>query len=168
MITYLGLKTDAQGWKHFAWLVTLNGVDISYRTGIGHSKSPYLLDAARCIKSSLFGKPKPEPGYLLVSISKEQAQDMLGIFNIRKTLWNAERLNYIYVKVPKVRDILWSLYVDYSCTQDTFEDFCSNMGYDTDSRRALDTYLACQGSGAKLRKIMKSENYLERISAWEL
>ena len=27
---------------------------------------------------------------------------------------------------------------------------------------------ACQESGHKLRKIMKSKNYLERIQAWEL
>lgn len=27
---------------------------------------------------------------------------------------------------------------------DTFDDFCSNLGYDTDSRKALDSYLDCQ------------------------
>ena len=168
MIQFLGIKTDEKGWKHFVWIATLNGVDIEYKTGLGHAKSPYTLDAARCIKSSIFGKPKPKSGYLLMNISKEQAQDMLSIFNMSRTLWNAERLDCIYIKIPKVREILNSLVMDYTCAQDTFEDFCSNMGYDTDSRRALETYLACQESGHKLRKIMKSKNYLERIQAWEL
>lgn len=168
MIQFLGIKTDANGWKHFAWLVTLNGVDIEYKTGLGHSKSPYTLDAARCIKSSIFGKPKPVPGYLLTSISKDQARDFLGVFNMSKVQWNAERLNYIHVKVPRVKDILWSLYIDASGAQESFDDWCSNYGYDTDSRRALDIYLACQESGHKLRKIMKSNGYMERIGAWEL
>lgn len=168
MIQFLGIKTDDSGWKHFAWIATLNGVDVEYRTGLGHSKSPYKLDGARCIKNNIFGKPKPMPGYLLESISKDQARDFLSVFNLSRTLWNAERLNWIHVKVPRVKDILWSLYMDASGAQESFEDWCSNYGYDTDSRRALNMYFACQESGHKLRKIMKSKNYLERIEAWEL
>lgn len=168
MMQFLGIKTNASGWKHFSWLATLNGVDVEYKTGLGHSKSPYTLDGARCIKNNIFGKPKHKPGYILMSISKDQAYDLLGVFNMSKVQWNADRLNYIYVEIPKIRDILHSLYLDCSCAQDTFEDFCDNMGYDTDSRRALDTYLKCQESGHKLRKIMKSKNYMERIQAWEL
>ena len=91
MIKFLGIKTDASGWKHFAWIATLNGIDIEYKTGLGHSKSPYTLDAARCIKSSLFGKPKRKPGYILMSVTKEQACDLLSAFNMSNTLWNAEK-----------------------------------------------------------------------------
>ena len=56
MIQFLGIKTDVNGWEHFAWIATLNGVDIEYKTGLGHSKSPYILDAARCIESSPISK----------------------------------------------------------------------------------------------------------------
>ena len=73
-----------------------------------------------------------------------------------------------YIHVPKLKDVLYSLATDYSCAQDTFEDFCANMDYDTDSRKALETYLKCQESGHKLRKILKSKNAIERILAWEL
>lgn len=168
MIQFLGIKTDEKGWKHFAWIATLNGIDIDYKTGLGHSKSPYTLDGAGGIKSNMFGKPKPMSGHLLISVDKDQARDFLSVFNMSRTLWNAERLDYIYVKIPRVRDILWSLYMDASGAQESFDDWCSNYGYETDSRRTLETYLACQESGHKLRKIMKSKNYLERIQAWEL
>ena len=34
-----------------------------------------------------------------------------------------------------------------------FADFCDELGYDVDSRNALDTYLKCQESALKLRKL---------------
>lgn len=75
---------------------------------------------------------------------------------------------YTWAVVPKIKDVLYTLALDYSCAQDTFEDFCLNLGYDTDSRKALETYFKCQESGHKLRKILKSKNAIERILAWEL
>lgn len=46
MIQFLGIKTDDNGWMHFAWLARLNGVDISYKTGIGHCKIANSVDKA--------------------------------------------------------------------------------------------------------------------------
>ena len=74
----------------------------------------------------------------------------------------------VRIYVPKLRDILCSMASDAQCAQDSFEDFCSNLGYDTDSRKALETYLACQESGRKLRLILKSKNAIERINDWGL
>lgn len=34
----------------------------------------------------------------------------------------------------------------------TFKEWCGNFGYDTDSRKALETYHACQANTEKLRK----------------
>lgn len=167
MIQFLGIKTDDTGWKHFAWLATLNGVDIEYKTGIGHCKIANSVDKGGVITG--WGLKKRPPGYLKAQhISSEFSKraDIYRALGIKPVIANESV--QVFIKIPRVRDILHSLYMDYSCSQGTFEDFCSNMGYDTDSRRALDTYLACQESGAKLRKIMKSENHLERIAAWEL
>ena len=96
--------------------------------------------------------------------------------SIKQKSWNRPKTskkivnvgNYTWAIVPKIKDILYALALDYSFAQDTFEDFCSNLGYDTDSRKALETYLKCQESGHKLRKILKSKNAIERILAWEL
>ena len=38
-----------------------------------------------------------------------------------------------------------------TCDQ-SFDDWCDNLGFDTDSRKALDTYLACQEQASKFRR----------------
>lgn len=103
----------------------------------------YFTGLGHSIKSKNWNKPKSEKKLIKVD-------------------------DYTWATVPKLKDVLYSLATDYSCAQDTFEDFCANLGYDTDSRKALDTYLKCQESGHKLRKILKSKNALERILAWEM
>lgn len=60
--------------------------------------------------------------------------------------------------VPTAAAVLASLLSDAQCAADTFEDFCSNLGYDTDSRKALETYLACQATGTAMRRFL-GEHY---------
>lgn len=55
-------------------------------------------------------------------------------------------------KPPTLDDVLYSLVMDSSAAQESFEEWCGNYGYDTDSRSALDTYLQCQESYHKLIK----------------
>ena len=54
---------------------------------------------------------------------------------------------------PILADILHSLQSDASLASESFDDFCGELGYDTDSRKALETYLACQKSGTDLRSL---------------
>ena len=61
---------------------------------------------------------------------------------------------------PEVANVLYCLLCDAFCGQDTFEDFCDNFGYDTDSRKALELYLACQKIEKDLRKLLGNDfNY---------
>ena len=61
---------------------------------------------------------------------------------------------------PEVADVLYCFLSDALCGQDTFEDFCCNYGYDTDSRKALEIYLACQKTEQDLRKLLGNDfNY---------
>jgi len=53
---------------------------------------------------------------------------------------------------PKCDDVLHALINDASAEGEGFSDWCSNLGYDTDSRKALQTYLDCQEIAQKLRK----------------
>lgn len=48
---------------------------------------------------------------------------------------------------------------DAICGESTFEDFCSDLGYDTDSRRAERIYKACQKSNRKLHRIFSGNIY---------
>jgi hypothetical protein len=67
------------------------------------------------------------------------------------------------VVAPKAAGVFHSLCSDTECGGYTFEEFCDNLGYDTDSRKALKTYLACQEIGSKLRQLLGHE-LLQEIS----
>lgn len=54
---------------------------------------------------------------------------------------------------PHAADVLYSLLLDSSAAEMTFASWCAEFGYDTDSRKALDTYLACQENADKLARI---------------
>lgn len=45
---------------------------------------------------------------------------------------------------PKLESVLESLSMDISSARDSFQDFCDNCGYDTDSRKAFSIFEACQ------------------------
>ena len=54
---------------------------------------------------------------------------------------------------PHMAGVLHSLILDSSACGESFDEWCDNFGYDTDSRKALETYLACQANAAKIHKI---------------
>lgn len=58
---------------------------------------------------------------------------------------------------PQAHDVLECLYSDMECAQYGFDDFCSNLGYDRDSRKAERIYEACRESGKKLQKFLGKE-----------
>lgn len=60
-------------------------------------------------------------------------------------------------KAPSAADVLYCLCADASALDEGFEDWCSNFGYDTDSRKALDTFLACQSVGRKVRTFLGAD-----------
>jgi hypothetical protein len=61
------------------------------------------------------------------------------------------------VREPNAADVLSSLCSDAQAGAESHEDFCSNFGYDTDSRKALDIYLRCQAIGRDVRKLLGSD-----------
>lgn len=62
--------------------------------------------------------------------------------------WQATRPH-----APHVAGVLHSVILDSSACGQSFDDWCADYGYDSDSRRALQTYLACQENAAKLDKV---------------
>lgn len=55
-------------------------------------------------------------------------------------------------KPPSLDDVLHSLVMDASAEEEGFEDWCADLGFDPDSRKALETYLTCQNNVRRLRK----------------
>lgn len=58
---------------------------------------------------------------------------------------------------PTAASVLHGLLLDASAGDDSFADWCDNYGYDTDSRKALETYLACQETAQKLAQLFTAE-----------
>lgn len=66
---------------------------------------------------------------------------------------------------PTVQDILYSLVSDAQCAHgNTFEDFCGELGYDSDSRKAEKLFHACRDTGAKLIRLFGDEQYLKLLA----
>ena len=54
---------------------------------------------------------------------------------------------------PDLKEVIYALLSDGYAGSLSFEDFCSDFGYDTDSRKAFATWEACKESGEKLGKL---------------
>lgn len=67
------------------------------------------------------------------------------------------------VAEPTAADVLDSLALDASCAQGTFEDFCSEFGYDTDSRKVERLFKACQKVRVDLERLFRSDRVEELI-----
>lgn len=55
---------------------------------------------------------------------------------------------------PTAADVLSCLVSDVHSGEQSFEDFCSDLGYDTDSRRAEKTWKTCAAMAPRVRKFL--------------
>jgi hypothetical protein len=55
---------------------------------------------------------------------------------------------------PDAADVISCLISDTSAGEQSFEDFCSDFGYDQDSRRAEATWKACANLAPKVRGLL--------------
>lgn len=60
-------------------------------------------------------------------------------------------------KAPKADDVLNCLASDYTEENASFEDWCAEFGYDTDSRKAERTFRVCQKQTAMLEHFLGAE-----------
>lgn len=58
------------------------------------------------------------------------------------------------IRKPKVEDVLNCLASDASGIDQSFEDWASELGYDTDSRKAEQIYQTCQKQARELRQLL--------------
>lgn len=68
---------------------------------------------------------------------------------------------------PKANDVMSCLVSDANAGMATFDDFCNEFGYDTDSRKAEQTWQACQRIGKQLSHLFGAD-YTEAMEhGWE-
>lgn len=58
---------------------------------------------------------------------------------------------------PGSSSVLECILSDASAGEETFDNFCSEFGYDTDSRKAYATWQACQGINKNMRRLLGSD-----------
>ena len=70
------------------------------------------------------------------------------------------------VPPPDVADVIHSLLMDASGTDEQFEDWAGNYGFDPDSRTAERIYHACQETAAALRRAFAPDELAELETAF--
>lgn len=55
---------------------------------------------------------------------------------------------------PHITSLLHAMLLDSQACDQSFASWCSDFGYNYDSRKAFDIYTACQENGDKLKKIV--------------
>lgn len=144
------------------WRVTFTGngraLSTDYSQGIGHVPG-YCQSRAtydhKCLQYDQHKAAESGQYPARASGTKQSSTDEKGNYIPPKTLWkpatsDTYRINKFGIKfrplpAPDAADVLHSLLLDASVTYATcFEDWASEYGYDTDSRKAEDIYNACK------------------------
>ena len=63
---------------------------------------------------------------------------------------------------PDLLTVLGCLFSDAQAGEDSFEDFCSEFGYETDSRKAEKTWKSCASMNVRLHKLLGADYDLVR------
>lgn len=142
------LVQDAENnWLHDAYKVVFTKANKShsfdYKQGIGHrvNKLP--------IKSE-----NNKPLKLAQKLSNDKS-----LYNKNQPTWGQKQ----WLVLPTAASVIWSLMLDSSACNESFGDWCSNYGYDEDSRKALELYLECQAVGQKLGFLSGIRSQIEEI-----
>jgi len=130
-VVYKGERTDALGGKHLmdAWVCTF--------TRDKRSITFDYFTGLGCRKAPAWNGPGPAP--------------RIG------TLLHAQWVAQAKPQAPSPADVLYCVLSDAEACGQSFESWCGNFGYDTDSRKGFATYEACQRNGDKLRGFFTSE-----------
>lgn len=70
------------------------------------------------------------------------------------------------VDAPTVADVVSSLLLDARCGEQTFEDYCADFGYDSDSRKAEAIWKRCKAMAPRVVHFFGEDNF-EALSRLE-
>ena len=131
---HLGLFINDDLSIHDRYIIFINGYDFEYFQGIGHREERKFFNEGKKFKELLYMKPqKTKKNMIFYKENIEQAS---------------------IVKPLKIDDVLSCLILDYSLSNDDFDDFCANLGYNEDSIKALEMYNNCRKNAKKLKNII--------------
>ncbi len=140
---FVGTKKD-QNWERDQFVVIFSNGKISesfdFSTGIGH-------------RLSLIGTNYKLSGKQIESV--KTLKETIGTDRLDNTVIKLSSGGYV-VK-PTQASVLYCLLSDADLGSESFDDFCDNLGYNSDSIADFKTYQACMATAKQLRKIFTSE-----------
>jgi len=145
---YLGLRNDALGGNRpmDAWIVTFHNEtskrteDFDFFTGIGLRAKPSEIDK----RNARFDLP----GLTARDLTERT------IYGKR---YYAKLETLRKPSAPEPASVLHSLLLDSAACDQSFSNWCADLGYDEDSRKAYATYEACQKNADKLARVLDSK-----------
>ena len=76
-----------------------------------------------------------------------------------------ECINYLLsISNVNTKDVLYCLLSDMDCGDMSFQDFCDDLGYNSDSIKDLGVYNACVTNGREFRKVMGKDLETVRLA----
>ena len=127
-------------WQHIAWNATLTtprgSFQTPYKQGIGHIPKEWGIDARSLAGSEALNRILRTGRRHIIGPSGD-ALKTAGV-----------------LPTPEPLDLLSSLCSDAGAIDETFDNWCANYGYDSDSRKAEATYNACREIGLNMIRIM--------------
>lgn len=133
--------TKKHNWECIKFNCKINDQDFDYHVGMGHVKTSNDYN--------IFFSPKKakNEGYTI------------------STSWSPSKLSEHHhhgliqamVKPPKLEEILYCLFLDSEAHDESFENWCDNLGYNTDSIKAKKSYETCVETYFKLRKALGTD-----------
>jgi len=105
---------------------------------------------------------KGQPHGLKYKVTLSRGDKGVNYQEVSFPFWNSQKAKE-EGEEPTPYDVLACVSSDIYCP-DTFEEFCSEYGYDTDSRKAEATFKRCNEFAQKLRGFFASEEEREALS----
>lgn len=149
-------KKWLEGASH--WRVTITngkGKEYSVEYSMGSAHRVWKKGANRMVRSS--------SGY--IECERQEVRDgerLTQKYTNPKTMHLVQMVKELSEPMPPtLDDVLDSLRMDAQGwdNADTFEDWCSEYGYNTDSRRAESVYKACSETSKRLRSLLGRDAY---------
>lgn len=135
-------------WPHIGYQcrIARNGREVwsgPYKLGIGHVQ---IVDPYKTRTSALLSVD--EKNMLSAMARRPGAQ-----FRDKKLqAFACAKLAFVQKVTPKLPDVLHSLLMDGAAIDQTFEDWCAELGYSDDSIKARDTFEQCERIGKSLAR----------------
>lgn len=134
-------QKDSAGWDHDLWRIVFSGQEFDFKTGTGHRKVVHGRSTSLSLANiGVWGEGRPLP------VGRSKGQDWALI-------------------PPTQAGFLYCILSDAGAAEESFEDFCSSYGYDSDSIKSEKIYKECQETAQKINRYCLTPEESEHLNS---